>query len=132
MIEMADKDGDGEVNVTDLLMLLAAYGQNAGGDTNGDGETNVADRACPSHPPEPFFCTSCSDMASRLQCSSSWPTSASKGNDAFAEGRPRPRCDCCVGWVCRCECKRQTCAKQELPLQHTPAAHKAQTHELEG
>ena len=108
----SDLNGDGEVNVTDLLMLLAAYGQNAGGDTNGDGETNVADRACPSHPPEPFFCSSCSDMASRLQCSSSWPTSASKGNDAFAEGRPRPRCDCCVGWVCRCDCKGQTCANK--------------------
>ena len=49
----SDLNGDGEVNVTDLLMLLAAYGQNAGGDTNGDGETNVADRAScsPRHRP---------------------------------------------------------------------------------
>jgi len=39
----SDLNGDGEVNVTDLLMLLAAYGQNASGDTNGDGQTNVAD-----------------------------------------------------------------------------------------
>ena len=39
----ADLDGNGEVNVTDLLALLAAFGSSAAGDTNSDGETNVTD-----------------------------------------------------------------------------------------
>ena len=39
----SDLNGDGTVNVSDLLMLLAAYGQDASGDTNGDGATDVSD-----------------------------------------------------------------------------------------
>ena len=39
----SDLNGDGAVNVSDLLILLAAYDQSADGDTNGDGETNVSD-----------------------------------------------------------------------------------------
>ena len=38
-----DLNADGAVNVSDLLMLLAAYGTGADGDTNGDGNTDVAD-----------------------------------------------------------------------------------------
>ena len=38
-----DLNADGAVNVSDLLMLLAAYGTSAEGDTNGDGATDVAD-----------------------------------------------------------------------------------------
>jgi|EP01043_Picozoa_sp_COSAG02_P011909 hypothetical protein len=39
----SDLNADGAVNVSDLLILLAAYAQSADGDTNGDGQTNVAD-----------------------------------------------------------------------------------------
>jgi len=39
----SDLNADGAVNVSDLLILLAAYAQSADGDTNGDGETNVSD-----------------------------------------------------------------------------------------
>ena len=39
----SDLDGNGEVNVTDLLQLLAAFGTSTDGDTNSDGETNVTD-----------------------------------------------------------------------------------------
>ena len=38
-----DLNGDDEVNVEDLLALLAAYGTSAGGDCNGDGVTDVND-----------------------------------------------------------------------------------------
>ena len=38
-----DLNADGAVNVSDLLMLLAAYGTSADGDTNADGATDVAD-----------------------------------------------------------------------------------------
>ena len=43
----ADIDGSGVVGVEDLLLLLASYAQDGGGDTNGDGETNVEVRAPP-------------------------------------------------------------------------------------
>ena len=39
----SDLNADGAVNVSDLLILLAAYAQSADGDTNGDGVTNVGD-----------------------------------------------------------------------------------------
>ena len=38
-----DLDGSGQVDVTDLLLLLAAFNTNSDGDTNGDGATNVTD-----------------------------------------------------------------------------------------
>ena len=38
-----DLDADGDVDVTDLLALLAGFGQDDSGDVNGDGETNVTD-----------------------------------------------------------------------------------------
>ena len=38
-----DLNADGAVNVSDLLLLLAAYGTSAEGDANGDGATDVAD-----------------------------------------------------------------------------------------
>ena len=38
----ADIDGNGTVDVSDLLGLLASYGTDAGGDTNGDGNTDGA------------------------------------------------------------------------------------------
>ena len=42
---LADITGDGNVNVTDLLALLAAWGPNPGhpADINGDGNVNVTD-----------------------------------------------------------------------------------------
>jgi len=41
----ADISGDGQINVTDLLGLLAAWGPNPGhpADINGDGQVNVTD-----------------------------------------------------------------------------------------
>ena len=41
----ADTNGDGLINVTDLLALLAAWGPNPGhvADINGDGQVNVTD-----------------------------------------------------------------------------------------
>ena len=39
----ADFDGSGGVDVNDLLWVLAAFANNAAGDTNGDGATDVAD-----------------------------------------------------------------------------------------
>ena len=39
----ADLNGDGRVNIDDLLRLLAAFGSSADGDTDGDGQTNVVD-----------------------------------------------------------------------------------------
>jgi len=39
----ADINGDGNVDVTDLLLLLAAFGGSAAGDCNGDGVTDVSD-----------------------------------------------------------------------------------------
>ena len=38
----ADIDGSGLVGVEDLLLLLASYSTDAGGDTNGDGNTDGA------------------------------------------------------------------------------------------
>ena len=38
-----DLNGDGEVNVSDLLALLAACGSSADGDCNSDGVTDVSD-----------------------------------------------------------------------------------------
>lgn len=38
-----DLNGDGEVNVSDLLALLAAFGSSADGDCNSDGVTDVSD-----------------------------------------------------------------------------------------
>jgi hypothetical protein len=43
---MGDSNGDGMVNVTDLLAILSAWGPCAapcGPDTNGDGQVNVTD-----------------------------------------------------------------------------------------
>jgi hypothetical protein len=37
-----DFDGNGRVNVADLLLVLAAFGNDNGGDSNGDGITNVS------------------------------------------------------------------------------------------
>jgi uncharacterized membrane protein len=38
-----DLDGDGNVDVADLLLLLASFGTSSAGDCNGDGVTDVAD-----------------------------------------------------------------------------------------
>ena len=38
-----DLNGDGNINVNDLLALLAAFGQNDAGDCDGDGDTDVND-----------------------------------------------------------------------------------------
>ena len=38
-----DLNGDGTVDVTDLLLVLAAFDVDAGGDVDGDGTTNVSD-----------------------------------------------------------------------------------------
>ena len=38
-----DGNGDGVVDVTDLLACLAAFDSSAAGDTNGDGVTDVTD-----------------------------------------------------------------------------------------
>jgi hypothetical protein len=40
-----DLDGDGDVDLTDLAILLASYGVDAGGDLDGDGDTDLADLA---------------------------------------------------------------------------------------
>lgn len=40
-----DLSGDGEVDLTDLSMLLAVFGQNDGGDIDGDGQTSLVDAA---------------------------------------------------------------------------------------
>ena len=39
----ADLNGDSNVDVSDLLLCLSAYGQSAIGDVNADGTTDVAD-----------------------------------------------------------------------------------------
>ncbi len=39
----ADLDCDGEANLSDLSVLLAAYGGGAGGDVDGDGDTDLTD-----------------------------------------------------------------------------------------
>jgi len=40
-----DLDGDGNVDLNDLAILLASYGVDAGGDIDGDGDTDLADLA---------------------------------------------------------------------------------------
>jgi hypothetical protein len=40
-----DLDGDGDVDLSDLAILLAAYGVDAGGDLDDDGDTDLADLA---------------------------------------------------------------------------------------
>lgn len=40
-----DLDRDGDVDINDLAILLAAYGVSAGGDLNGDGATDLTDLA---------------------------------------------------------------------------------------
>lgn len=40
-----DLSGDGEINLTDLSMLLAVFGQSAAGDIDGDGHTTLVDAA---------------------------------------------------------------------------------------
>ena len=40
-----DLDGDGDVDLADLSVLLAAYGLNAGGDLDGDNDTDLSDLA---------------------------------------------------------------------------------------
>ncbi|RMF73830.1 MAG: hypothetical protein D6744_15200 [Planctomycetota bacterium] len=40
-----DLDGSGEVDLTDLALLLSAFGVDAGGDINGDGVTDLTDLA---------------------------------------------------------------------------------------
>jgi len=40
-----DLDGDGDVDLQDLAILLAAYGVDAGGDVDGDGDTDLNDLA---------------------------------------------------------------------------------------
>ena len=42
-VNIADINGDGNVDVSDLLLLLAAFGTAADGDCNGDGVTDVSD-----------------------------------------------------------------------------------------
>lgn len=39
----SDLNGDGAVNVPDILVLLSAFAQTPAGDVNGDGITNVPD-----------------------------------------------------------------------------------------
>ena len=41
--EGSDLDGNTVVDVSDLLMLLAAFGSSTDGDCNGDGSTDVQD-----------------------------------------------------------------------------------------
>jgi uncharacterized Ntn-hydrolase superfamily protein len=43
--QRSDLNGDGIVDLSDLAILLGAYGQNAGGDIDGDGDTDLADLA---------------------------------------------------------------------------------------
>jgi hypothetical protein len=40
-----DLDGDGDVDLNDLALLLASYGIDAGGDVDGDGDTDLSDLA---------------------------------------------------------------------------------------
>ena len=40
---VGDVNGDCTVDVSDLLVLLSAFGNSAGGDIDGDGTTSVAD-----------------------------------------------------------------------------------------
>jgi hypothetical protein len=40
-----DLDGDGDVDLNDLAILLASYGVDGGGDLDGDGDTDLADLA---------------------------------------------------------------------------------------
>jgi len=40
-----DLDGDGDVDLNDLAILLASYGIDAGGDIDGDGDTDLSDLA---------------------------------------------------------------------------------------
>jgi hypothetical protein len=40
-----DLDGDGDVDLSDLAILLASYGVDAGGDLDGDGDTDLSDLA---------------------------------------------------------------------------------------
>ncbi len=40
-----DLDGDGDVDLSDLAILLASYNTDAGGDLDGDGDTDLADLA---------------------------------------------------------------------------------------
>jgi hypothetical protein len=40
-----DLDGDGDVDLTDLALLLASYGIDDGGDIDGDGDTDLTDLA---------------------------------------------------------------------------------------
>jgi hypothetical protein len=42
---VGDLDGDGDVDLTDLAILLASYGIDAGGDIDGDGDTDLQDLA---------------------------------------------------------------------------------------
>jgi uncharacterized Ntn-hydrolase superfamily protein len=43
--QQADLNGDGVVDLQDLIVLLEAYGQDPGGDLDGDGDTDLADLA---------------------------------------------------------------------------------------
>jgi len=40
-----DLDGDCDVDLADLAILLSSFGTNAGGDIDGDGDTDLADLA---------------------------------------------------------------------------------------
>ena len=40
-----DLDGDGDVDIQDLAILLASYHVDAGGDIDGDGDTDIQDLA---------------------------------------------------------------------------------------
>ena len=42
---LGDLDGDGDTDLSDLAILLAAYGSTAGGDLDGDGDTDLSDLA---------------------------------------------------------------------------------------
>ncbi len=42
---LGDLDGDGDVDLNDLALLLASYGTDAGGDLDGDGDTDLSDLA---------------------------------------------------------------------------------------
>ena len=41
----ADLNGDGQVDLTDLSILLASFGADPGGDIDGDGATTLSDLA---------------------------------------------------------------------------------------
>ena len=40
-----DLDGSGQINLEDLAILLASFGENNGGDVNNDGQTTLNDLA---------------------------------------------------------------------------------------